>query len=233
MKHKKTVLDLEIRKHLYNYILKNPGLHIRELSRKINIPKTTLRYHLRFLIKEGLICVKKEGRYNRIFVLEKIGAKEKELLNLLRQEIPCKILLYIYSFLICSQIELSKELQKSPTTIEFHLKKLIDMDIIQPISIEKGFIHRYKESSLINGRNPIKNEIIYGMKSTDITLKIHKLIMKYGNSLPDKKLTSIIVKYVQELDMSRKLPNLINYYKVAVDDVCNVVYDVFPHPYHI
>ena len=98
--------------------------------------------------------------------------KDKELLHILRQDVPCKIILYLFCNLICSQVELSKELNKRPATIKFHLRKLIDMDIIAPVKIEKGLICRRPNSSLISGRNPVKSEVIYGIKSNDICLNI-------------------------------------------------------------
>ena len=79
------------------------------------------------------------------------------------------ILLFMYSNRICSQIELSKELEKSPTTIELYLKKLVDLDIIEPVEIENGLIYRPQKPYYIRGRKPIKSELIYRGKDREIT----------------------------------------------------------------
>lgn len=231
--HSNKLYELEPRQRIFNYIKKNPGLHLRELSRKINIPKTTLRYHLRFLKKQNLIAVKSEGVYRRIHVIDKLGTRDREILNLLRQEVPCKILLYLSSLIICSQIELSKELDKSPTTIEFHLKKLVDMDIIKPTTIENGFICRRKDSSYIRGRSPVKSEIIYRLKDHDTYLVIHRLLVKYGASFPDQKTIAIIINDNKTVDMSKDLPKIINHFNLGIKETLDALYEIFPHPYHI
>lgn len=46
-------LDLEIRRKIYNHIVNSPGLYERELSRALNIPLSTLDYHLYYLKKES------------------------------------------------------------------------------------------------------------------------------------------------------------------------------------
>ena len=43
------ILNLENRRKIYNYIRDNPGLHLRELSRRLNIAYYNLDYHIRYL----------------------------------------------------------------------------------------------------------------------------------------------------------------------------------------
>ena len=125
------VLNLKARREIYNFILKNPGLHIREISRQLNIPKTTLTYHLKFLKKEEIIKEKFEGGFKRIFIKEDLGSQDKEILNLLRQDIPSKIFIYFIFSLAPSQIEISKALELHPATVSYHLKKLEEKGVIE------------------------------------------------------------------------------------------------------
>jgi DNA-binding transcriptional ArsR family regulator len=90
---KRGIIKLKTRKLIFNYILKHPGLHFRELSRELKIAKSTLDYHLTFLKKLELIKVKSNGRYNRYYALNKVDRRDKELLNVLRQDIPLKLIL--------------------------------------------------------------------------------------------------------------------------------------------
>ena len=230
---KKDILKFDSRNRLYNYILKNPGLHLSELSRRLKIPKTTLLHHIISLKKQNLIDINPEKRYKRIYISEKLSRKDKEILHLLRQEVPCKILLHLMATFVVSQIELSKELEKSPPTIEFHLKKLVDKDIIEPVTIENGLIRRIRESCYIVGRSPIKNEIIYRKKNEDITLNIYRILAKYGDSLPDQKTIAPILKFLREFDSSRKLPKRVNHADVAIDEIFKILYEICPHPYHV
>ena len=74
---KNGILELETRRRIYNFILKNPGLHLREISRRSNIPKTTLIYHLNFLEKQGLIKTEANSRFTRYYTTNKVGKKDK------------------------------------------------------------------------------------------------------------------------------------------------------------
>jgi len=53
----KNILELELRRNIYDFILKNPGFHLRGLSRKLKIPKSTLLHHLKILKKRELIIM--------------------------------------------------------------------------------------------------------------------------------------------------------------------------------
>ena len=59
------ILELETRRKIYDFIQKFPGLHVREISRRLEIPFSTLQYHLRFLEKRELVKAKDDGKYIR------------------------------------------------------------------------------------------------------------------------------------------------------------------------
>ena len=92
---KEDILKLETRRNIYDFILKNPGLHLREISRRANIPLGSLNYHLNFLNKNELIVTKYDPRYLRYYVKQTVGKKDKEIINLLRQEIPLRIVILL------------------------------------------------------------------------------------------------------------------------------------------
>jgi len=127
---KENIPKMSARKEIYNLILKYPGLHLTELSRKTNIPKTTMYYHLNCLKKNEIITTRNEGKYVRYYVANNIGNKDKKIINLLRQDIPYKIIMLLYLNPNSTQAEISKCLNRHPTTISFHLEKLIDQDIV-------------------------------------------------------------------------------------------------------
>lgn len=157
---RKDRLELETRKTIYNYISKNPGLHLNELSRKLNIPVSTVNYHINYLKKLDIIIARPNGRYVRYFVTEKIGFKEKEIINLLRQDVPLQIVIFLLLYPNSSQIKISRYLKRHSTTIAFHLDKLIDVDIIET--------------------NPNGKEINYKVKNEE---DIFDLLDRYGDSL--------------------------------------------------
>ena len=135
MLSKESVLKLDTRQRIYDFILNNPGLHINEIKRRMNIPKSTLIYHTQCLTKLDLIEEKRSGKHCILYPIKKVGSKEKQILKILRDRTCLRI--YIYSaYSICfSQIELSKELELSPSIISYHLKKLLDLGVIEEIDV--------------------------------------------------------------------------------------------------
>ena len=116
---------------IYNTILKYPGLHFRELSRKLNIPKSTLEYHLRLLIKQNLIISESEKKYTRYYGLNNVGEVDKKLLKILRQDMPFKIIQFLYLNPKSSQTKICEYIEKDPSTISFHLDKLKNIDLVE------------------------------------------------------------------------------------------------------
>ena len=134
MMPRQKALELEIRRKIYEFIAEKPGLHLREISRSMKIPKTTLTYHINYLEKSNLINQKHSNGCNRLFINEKIGRKEQQLLNILRQKIPRRIFLYLLFSLSFSQLECSKELNVHPATISYHLDKMIEAGLLEKTS---------------------------------------------------------------------------------------------------
>ena len=226
------LLYLETRRNIYNIILKNPGLHMRELSRKLDMPITTLSYHLNNFEQRGLITAKSRSGYKRLYVSFKIGKKEKEILDIFRQEVPRNILLYMMFGYACSKMELSKELEKHHTTIDFHLKKLIDLDIIKVATVKNGQIIMPKGS--INHKRS-SNEIIYIFKDMSLFYTLYDLLIVYNGSLPEKEL---VTRYITEgknhlSKRKRSGYNLVSAPNDAIEFAIEVFFDIFPHPYHV
>jgi predicted transcriptional regulator len=135
----KDILRVETRNRIYHFILINPGLHLSELSKKLEIPKTTLFYHINYLKKHNLILEKTSLGFCRYYGKMKVSENNKKIFSVLRQEIPRRIMIYLI-FLhedYVTQNEISKYLNKHPTTISFHLNKLIEIGMLERITIGK------------------------------------------------------------------------------------------------
>ena len=221
------ILVLETRREIYNYILQYPGLHLREISRRLTIPFSTLMYHLRFLEKRELIKEKTEGRYNRYYITEKIGHREKEMLSILRKDTPRTIILYLLVHIYSSQIDISGSLKKHPTTIEFHLKKLLDLNIIEPVQPVDGKIYRDINPKIIECE-PIGKEKIYVLKDPN---DIYDLLTTYKHSLVEDLESNLILDYLDSFtsDLPEKLPSPKDWEDLAIE----TLFEIFPHPYHV
>ena len=203
------LIVLEIRRRVYRFIIKYPGLHLREISRKLEIPKTTLSYHLRYLEKERFLFAKRDGRYIRYYAAKKVGNTEKKILGFIRQETPRRIVLFLFLYPEHSRVDISKEIEKAPTTISFYLRKLTDMDIIERYRSGHTFAYRIKNQK-----------------------EMYNIFIMYEESLSDDIVKHFLswVRFVipDGVPTSYRLRK-----KADVDEMYNALLEIFPHPYHV
>jgi len=62
---KEEILENERRRNIYAIIEANPGIHLRELQRVLNMPLATLEYHLSYMARKKIIFREKIGHYMR------------------------------------------------------------------------------------------------------------------------------------------------------------------------
>jgi predicted transcriptional regulator len=124
------VLDLEIRRKIHNLILKSPGLHERELSRNLNVPLSTLDYHLHFLKQRGLITGRSDGRYTRYYVTKDIGIIDRKIIGMLRQKVTREIIMFLLLNPNSIHKNICDHLGLAPSTISFHLNKLEELNVV-------------------------------------------------------------------------------------------------------
>jgi predicted transcriptional regulator len=122
--------EFEIRRKIFKLILKNPGLHSSKIAEILKISGQLADYHLLYLERSNVITAVKEAGYRRYYVKGKIGIEERQRLSLLRQEMPLKIVLYLLKNPNTKHKELYKFLEIAPSTLSYHLKKLIKIGIV-------------------------------------------------------------------------------------------------------
>ena len=121
------VLLNDTRREIYEYILDNPGTHLREISKNLNKGIGTITWHLRILEKANLIYSKKVG--NKIIYLPK-GMDISDVPLLYLNNSTSKI---IFDYLKHSSAHLrkiSKELKMPAETVRYHLKKMEELGIV-------------------------------------------------------------------------------------------------------
>ena len=222
------ILELELRRAIYRFILDNPGLHQRELSRRINIPKTTLLHHLRVMEKKGLINLEKINGYQRIYVNLELSEKEKNILNLIRQKIPQLILLYFIFKTSCSQIELCQELEQKSSIISYYLTKLKDCGLIEEAPFKNGFMYRWGNPNLTYYRKLRKGEIMYRIKTVRMQRDIYKMFIVFKDKLYHKEIIDSAIKVIKFIGKNTKVLKTEEAYGKMIDRL----YGIFPHPYY-
>lgn len=166
---KEDYLALETRKKIYDLIANSPGLHKRQIARQLNMSLSTIDYHLHYMEKRAIITSKQDGKYKRYFIAEKVSPVDKRILSILRQETPRKIVIFLIENPRAIHKEICQHIKKAPSTISFHLKKLIEAGIIEEISLgkEKAYIVRNVEKVV---------DLLISYKSTFLDKAVDKFV---------------------------------------------------------
>jgi len=145
------VLELETRRKVYDLVAKNPGLHLSKIAELLKMRVSLVEYHLTYLEKYQLIYSVKESGYIRYYVKGEIATKDKKILSLMRQEIPLKIVLLLLKHANLQHKDILTNVGISPSTLSYHLKKLVKQEIIA--------VHSYGEEK---GYSIINREMLVG-----------------------------------------------------------------------
>lgn len=126
----KDLLKLEVRRRIYEEVVMNPGLHHRELQRRLSLPSGQLEHHLRYLLKRELIVSRREGGYIRYYPAEGLKESEKRALSFLRQEIPRAIMIYLLQNPGATHREILGGVKVSGATLTYHLKRMVSRGVV-------------------------------------------------------------------------------------------------------
>jgi DNA-binding transcriptional ArsR family regulator len=124
-------LAQETRRRIYDHVVAHPGQHLRELQRQLGMAGGTLEYHLRVLVKEGLLAQRRQGRYVRYFAASGLGRREKDAMAVLRQVVPRRVCALLVERPGQSHGELLAQFQLAPSTLTFHVKKLTAAELVE------------------------------------------------------------------------------------------------------
>jgi len=141
------VLELETRRKIYDLVAKNPGLHLSKIAELLNMRVSLAEYHLIYLVKNQIIIPVKESGYLRFYVKGKIGAEDKRILALLRQDVPLRIVLFLLKNVALQHKDILRNVDVAPSTLSYHLKKLVGHGIVQVQTYgeERGYSISNKE----------------------------------------------------------------------------------------
>lgn len=143
------VLAIETRRSLFEFVRRNPGFHLRELARAVNLSITLADYHLRFLERHELVSSAMDGEYKRYFPRSMpgdAGARpalsdaEKRILALLRQPIPFRILAHLMEREWATHKEILDHVPVSASTLSHHLKKMTATGVVaRPATADRAY----------------------------------------------------------------------------------------------
>lgn len=118
------------RERIYQYINYNPGVHLRRISKELNLAIGDTLYNINILEKSGLIKHRKWNMYKRYFIISISDNRSQAILALLQQETTREIILFLIENPGSTQIEISKRISFSAPTVKWHMSRLITMEIV-------------------------------------------------------------------------------------------------------
>ncbi|MCK4365586.1 MAG: winged helix-turn-helix transcriptional regulator [Thermoplasmatales archaeon] len=166
-----------------------------------------MEYHLRYLKRIELILARKSGAYTRYFITQNIGKEEKQALSILRKKTSLHIALILSMRHVRTRTQLCEELEKSASTVSYHLNKLIEVDIVQ----------RYYDN----------NKVKYTLWDE---ATIDKLLIKHKEGLLD----DFVVAFYEALNPAGKntwIRSMLKLLKKNDEFISEIFSEMFPHPY--
>ena len=175
---KDEILENENRRKIFEVIEDSPGIHLRELQRVLNMPLTTLEYHLSYMARKKIIYAELDTHYKR-FYAKPLDAEDKKVLSALRQKRMREIVLLVLSNGKAKYQFMADYLKIPHSTLSFYLKYLVDNGILV--------------------KDKVGYETIYTVKDED---KVAKVLVAYKASaldkLIDKTLSTWLETYTRE-----------------------------------
>lgn len=183
-----STLELGSRRQIYQHIRLHPGKYLRELQRDLAIAMGALEYHLGMLERAGLVTVIHSG--NKRFFPNEMDRRDKRALGFLRQELPRRILLLLIERGPLSKATLTAELRTAPSTLGYHLKRLLESDLVRDLREETA-------TPVVEDR--LRLGAAFEVKDPD---RIVRLLIAYQSSLLDQMVDNLLLG----LDALRRNP---------------------------
>ncbi|MFB6183315.1 MAG: winged helix-turn-helix transcriptional regulator [Haloarculaceae archaeon] len=158
-------LDLESRRNIFQVVDDTPGIHFREILRRLDYAKGTVQYHLRWLASHDLVETDRDGEYTRYYPARQLDSEDKEALSALRRTYSREVVAHLVADGPLTTTELAERIDKSRSTVSWHLSRLHDADIV-----EKRRDGRRVEYALVDRERLMKLYATYKESFTDRVL---------------------------------------------------------------
>jgi predicted transcriptional regulator len=126
---KDEILENERRRKIFALIEASPGIHLRELQRVLEIPLTTLDYHLSYMTRRKVVFAETEGHHKRYYA-KPLDPEDRKVLSALRQKRMRDIVLTVMANEKAKHQLLADSLKLSHSTLSSYLKYLVDKNIL-------------------------------------------------------------------------------------------------------
>ena len=128
---KENALESPQRRKILRFVKRNPGLHFREISRRVPLTRGTLDYHMKTMESVGLLkTVSGRGRIHYFVADAPYPAEEETLIIALRNESLRRIITGIYLNQGACNEEIAEDVGLSGATVREHVRYLEDLGVV-------------------------------------------------------------------------------------------------------
>lgn len=117
---------VKIQRSLVRLVESYPGLHLRELARQAKLSEPLASYHLNQLVQQRVIESREDRGFRRFYPLRHASPEgaDRDLVSILRQEIPFHVALVLLDRERSTNAELTEELGLAKSTVSYHVTRM-------------------------------------------------------------------------------------------------------------
>ena len=132
----------QTQRRILDYISSHPGVHLRQICRELGLAMGNVQYHVHRLERDGRVNSVRRGVYKFFYPSTLFGAKQRDMLSVLTLDTPRELLLHMIEKPDSSQDELARAMAISQPTASWHLKRLIQLGIVQKEQAGRSVTYR-------------------------------------------------------------------------------------------
>lgn len=121
-------LENDVRRRVFEHIERSPGVHVSALAEVTDASRSTVRYHVRVLEREGLVFGEKIRGKRRFFP---VGSDDPELTAALHDDATASVLDAVARIGPANVSQLAEDLDRTPGTVSYHLSRLEAADLVE------------------------------------------------------------------------------------------------------
>ncbi|MGB9957768.1 winged helix-turn-helix transcriptional regulator [Haloferax prahovense] len=133
----------DARDAIVGYVASTPGAHFSKVRDDLQLGTGETQYHLRNLVDDDTLEVRRDGDYKRFFPASRFSEFEQVALGYLRRDTPRGMLVHLLRDPDATGSELADRLGVSRATVSTYAKKL---DAVGLLSREDGYAVRNPET---------------------------------------------------------------------------------------
>ena len=134
--------ETDNRRRIMGAVRGNPGVHMRELQRIVDMPTGLLKFHLDALERSGELTSQKDRYYRRYFPGGTLTGQERLLLACLRQSNPRLIVVRLMEMGEAPHKRLMEATGLKASTLSFYLKDMEDKGVV--VKERRGRVSVYR-----------------------------------------------------------------------------------------